>query len=335
MVRQIGLGVLALCTAIALAAPTSADVLSATPSTVAGAVIYTAPPPAGAPAGVSPDVFYAENSQTYYMITTADPPRQYSSPDGVNWTPMSVTLPSGFDWSIVQEGPASYRLYFAEIISAGPGQAPPPPCTPGSKRLRYATSTDLQSWSVQPTIVVADVGCGVPHVMKTRDGRYFLYFNKREPVHGVYVGTSSDGLNWTIGTSMVANDSQLVDPAPIEMPDGTFLMVGSTTGQGGYQELQLLSSTDALTWTKRPTDLYSPPGASVLDPSVELINGTLRVWFGYAPGGSHANSTIASGSVRLGNVKAVKGKKCTAKGAISAALTCKSVKGTYKWAALT
>jgi len=320
---------------LALAAPAQADVLSATPATINGAVIRTSVPPANAPTGVSPEVLYNPETNTFYLLTTANPPVQYTSTDGIGWTPTQVALPQGFDWSIVREGPSSYRLYYAEIVGGTPGQGPPPPCTPGSKRLRYATSTDMQSWTVQPQVLLADAGCGVPHVMKTRDGRYLLYFNKREPVHGVYVGTSPDGLSWTVRDGLVANDPDLVDPAPIELPDGTFLMVGSTTGQGGFQELQLLSSTDGLTWTKRKSDLYSAPGASVLDPSIESVDGSLRVWFGYAPGGDHQNSRIAYGTISLGNVTATKGKKCSVKGAISGSLTCKAVKGKSIWTPLT
>jgi len=322
-------------TTIALALPIHADVLTATPASINGAVIRTSVPPGDAPPGVSPDVLYNPETATYYLLTTANPPVQYTSTDGVNWTGTQVALPQGFDWSIVREGPSSYRLYYSESVPGAPGQGPTPPCTPGSKRLRYATSTDMKTWVAQSQILLADVGCGVPHVMKTRDGRYFLYFNKREPVHGIYVGTSADGLSWTIRDGLLANDPDLVDPAPIELPDGTFLMVGSTTGKGGYQELQLLSSTDGLTWTKRKTDLYSAPGASVLDPSIELIDGNLRVWFGYAPGGDHQNSRIAYGTISLGNVTAAKGKKCSVKGAISGALICKVVKGKSIWAALT
>jgi hypothetical protein len=329
--RRIPMILIAVIPVIALSLPAQADPMTATPATIGGAVITTSPPPADAPPGVSPDVYFDAASQTYYLLTTANPAVQYVSRDGTTWTATNVALPPGFDWSIVREGPASYRLYYAEVVMGTPGQGPPPPCTPGSKRLRYATSTDLQSWSVQPEILLNDVGCGVPHVMKAKDGRYFLYFNKRDPVHGIYVGTSSDGLSWSIGSALVGNDAELVDPAPIEMPDGTFLMVASTLGKSGYQELQLLSSADALTWTKRPTDLYSPAGASVLDPSVELIDGRLRVWFGYALGGSHDVSRIAHGSIILGTAKIAKGKKCTLKGAISGTLTCKAVKGRLIW----
>jgi len=329
--RRLLLSALMAAVALALSLPARADILTSTPATISGATILTTPPPSNAPSGVSPDVIYHAETKTYYLLTTANPPVQYVSRDGTTWTPTNVALPPGFDWSIVREGPSSYRLYYSEAVPMTPGQGPPPPCTPGSKRLRYATSADLQSWAVQPEVLLNDVGCGVPHVMKTRDGRYFLYFNKRDPIHGIYIGTSADGLTWTIGNSLVANDSELVDPAPIEMPDGTFLMVGSTLGKGGFQELQLLSSSDALTWTKRSTDLYSPAGASVLDPSIEIIDGKLRVWFGYAPGGSHAVSQIAGGTITLGTAKIAKGKKCAAKGAISGSFTCKAVKGKLIW----
>jgi hypothetical protein len=314
---------------IAAALPAQADTLSATSATISGATFATSTPPASAPVGVSPEIFYKPDTKTYYLLTTANPPVQYTSTDGVTWKPTSVALPNGFDWSIVEVAPSSYRLYFAEVV-VGPGQGPPKPCEPGTKRLRYATSTDLQSWAVQPQVLLNDVGCGVPHVMKTKDGRYFLYFNKRDPVHGIYVGTSADGLSWSVGNSLVGNDSQLVDPAPLEMPDGSFLMVGSTTGDprtGALQELQLLSSTDAVTWTKRPTALYSVKGASVLDPSVELIDGRIRVWFGYAPGGDHNASRIADGVLSLGAGAAAGAKAGKAGKAGAAAKAGKSKAG--------
>ncbi|MBU6245876.1 MAG: hypothetical protein KGP12_11740 [Actinomycetales bacterium] len=328
---------LQVCAAVAvvgsMAAPAQADVLRATTATINGAIFTTQAPGASAPKGVSPEVFFDATTGSYLLLTTSMPPVQYTSADGITWTPTSVQLPQGIDWSIVQEGPSSYRLYFAEMSPSAPGQGPTPPCTPGSKRLRYATSTDLATWQVQPGVLLDDVGCGVPHVMKTRDGRYFLYFNKRDPVHGIYVGTSNDGLAWAVRDGIIANDSDLVDPAPLQLPDGTFLMVGSTTGgMGGYQKLQLLRSDDAVNWTKRSTSLYEVKGASVLDPSIELVNGKLRVWFGYAPGGAHNDATIATGTLSLGSTKAVKGKKCTVKGSLSGSLACKEVKGRLTWA---
>ena len=314
-------------------APRSYDINTATFSSSA--------PPASAPIGVSPEVFFDAPTGTYYLITTAMPPTQYRSTDGVTWTPVGNQLPRGIDWSIVQEGPSSYRLYYAEMSPAAPGASPPKPCTPGSKFLRYATSSDLVNWTTQPGVLLSDVGCGVPHVMKTSTGKYFLYFNKQDPIykHGVRVATSSDGLSWNELPGIIANDTELVDPAPLEMPDGTFIMIGSTTGGAkGYQELQILKSTDAINWTPRATPLYSLPGISVLDPSVELINNQLRVWFGYAPGGDHNSSKIATGTVEFTDAAtsakkqtAKAGKKCTKNGAVSGTLVCKKSKGKLIW----
>jgi hypothetical protein len=248
------------------------------------------------------------------LLTTANPPIQYTSADGITWTPTSVALPQGFDWTIVQEGPSSYRLYYAEILPPAAGQGPPQPCAPGSKRLRYATSTDLMSWTIQPAVLLDDVGCGVPHVMKTREGKYFLYYNRKDPVHGVYVGTSTDGLSWTIGNAMVANDPELVDPAH---PDaGRYLLDGWFHRRDRRHSRSCSCSFDRCNHLdealSRP--VFPCRGSGVLDPSIEIIDGQLRVWFGYAPGGSHSVSKIANGIIRLGTAKIAKGKKCAAKG---------------------
>ncbi len=328
--------------------PVLALLLAAAPAQavdVNAARFETSPPSSSAPAGVSPEVFYDAPTGTYYLLTTSQPSAEYRSTDGLSWTPVGNTLPRGIDWSIVQEGPSSYRLYYAEMAPGAVG--PPVPCAPKSKQLRYATSSDLVNWTPQPPVLLDDVGCGVPHVMKTSAGRYFLYFNKMaDNVHGVRVATSSDGLSWTERPGIVAKDQALVDPAPIQMPDGSFVMIGSTVGKGGSaQELQILTSTDAITWTLNPKKLYSVAGVSVLDPSVELIDGKLRVWFGYAPGMNHANSRIAVGTILFdaptGNKattttsttkpKPKLGAKCTRRGAQTSTLVCATGKNGLVW----
>ncbi len=317
-----------------------ADTLSATSATINSASFTASAPPASAPKGVSPEAFYDEATKTYYLLTTAMPPTQYSSADGVTWTPTATALPRGLDWSIVQEGPSSYRLYYAEMVPTAPGSGPTPPCTPKTKALHYATSTDLQTWTAQPGVLLDDVGCGVPHVMKTKAGKYFLYFNAVNGVHGVNIATSNDGLSWNLQPGVINDDTELVDPAPLELPDGTFVMVASTTGgQGQYQYLQLLSSSDAVHWVKRSTPLYKPSGAGAFDPSIELVDGKLRVWFGYSPGGSYDAARITNGTLVLGAggssapaaAKAKAGSACAKKGAKSGALVCKPVKGKLTW----
>ena len=321
----------------------SAEILSATPATIAGATLAVTTPTAASPKGVSPDVYFDETTGTYYLYTTNMPPGTYTSADGTNWAAVAgATLPSGFDWSVTKMGPSDYRMYYASINPNSPSVVR---CTNMKKELRYATSTDLVHWTMQPGALFGDVGCGVPHVLRKPDGSYLMYYNTITSQHGIHIATSSDGLNWTALSGLVANDPDLVDPAPIVMPDGTFLMVASTTGAGGPQQLQILSSPDGLTWTLRSNDLYAPAGVSVLDPSVKIVNGQIRVWFGYAPGMDHNNSQIASGILTLGSASATStgspaagkpGTTCKKVGAKTKfqgkAVVCKKSKGKLIWA---
>lgn len=324
-----------------VAAPAHADgVLSATPSTIAGATLDGLPATASSPPGVSPEVYFDDATGTYYLWTTNMPATMYSSTDGTSWTPIAgATVPAGFDWSMVKMGPGDYRMYFSSI---NPNAASEVSCSKQRKELRYATSTNLVNWTTQPGVLLDSVGCGVPHVLRKPDGSFLLYYNSEEPVHGIYIATSPDGLTWTKRPGIVANDRELVDPAPLMMPDGTYLMIGSTTGGQTTQQLRILSSPDGLTWTLRPEPLLAPTGVSVLDPSLKLIGQQLRVWYGYAPGGDHANSRITSGLLTLkpGKVttaaaSSVKARTCTKAGAKRAyqgdTYVCRKVKGQLIW----
>lgn len=283
---------------LVLLEPTAcAAILSATPENIAGSTLVGVPPKSASPTGVSPEVFHDEQSGTYYLYTTSMPPKTYRSSDGENWTEVSdATLPQGFDWSIIESSPGSYRLYYAAINPNLPATVK---CSSSRKQLFVAESSDLLHWSNPTGPLLDDVGCGVPHVMKKKDGKYLLYFNTITSAHGIHIATSDDGLNWVVQNGLVANETDLVDPAPLEMPDGTFLMVSSTTGRAGTQQLRILSSPDGLTWSLREKPLYAPSGFSVLDPSLKLINDSLRVWFGYTPGNDHGQSRIGSGALTL------------------------------------
>ena len=331
------------CAATALmAAPAHAAVLSATASTISGATMTATVPVAGSPTGVSPTVYFDDTSRTYYLWPTAMPAVEYSSPDGRTWTPVAgATVPQGIDWSVVKEGPSSYRLYFASINPNKPAQVN---CTNMRKELRYATSSDLVHWTTQPTVLMDDIGCGVPHVLKTRTGSYLLYWNTISTGHGVHIARSSDGLSWTTVAGPVNGDSTLVDPSPIEMPDGTFLMVAASSGGPGQaQHLRIGASPDGITWTIRPTPLYAPTPYSAFDPEVLLVDGQLRVWFSYAIGSDlmRADAHISTGDLTLAvgsaggaasATAAAKGKPCTKKGAKSGVLVCKLSKGKLVWA---
>lgn len=293
--------IFALALNFAMSTNASAQTLSATASTIAGATFSPSALDPSSPPGVSPEVFFEETSKTYYLYTTAEITKIYTSKDGQVWSEASnYRLPNGFDWSIVKMGENNYRLYYASIM---PGQAGTVRCSQQKKALFYATSTDLLNWTAAPGPIVDDVGCGVPHVLKKRDGKYLLYYNTITSDHGMHIQTSDDGIKWSGPLpGIISNNPSLVDPAPIEMPDGTFLMVASTTGnpqKNELQELQILSSKDGISWDHRKSSLYAPAGYSVLDPALKLLDGKLRVWHGYTQGMDHNKSRIANGNLTL------------------------------------
>lgn len=312
---------------LVVSAPSAnADLLTATPASVAGATLAAAAPSPTAPPGVSPEVFV--DGSTYHLWTTGGNARAYTSTDGRTWTAVDgARLPlGGADWSVVQEGPGSYRMYFAEMTGAQP-------CTTGAKRLRYATSSDLLTWTVQPGSLIDDIGCGVPHVMKTTDGRYFAYYNLMMPERGVHVATSGDGLAWTVQDVILANDPDVVDPAPVQMPDGTFLMLATKHGgPGGYKALRILTSKDAIHWVERSAPLASLRGGDALDPTVELVDGKLRVWFAFAPGGDMSAARIAAGDLTLKPAAPKPGARCAKRGSRSGPLVCVKSQGKLVWA---
>ena len=341
MRRGIGRTVIIGIASLGVGLPPSATAaeLSATPATIRGATFTATLPAPGAPLGVSPEVFYDAAARTYYLWPTSMPAKEYSSPDGQSWTEVAgATVPRGIDWSVVQEGPASYRMYYADINPNLPAQVN---CTQMRKQLRYATSSDLVHWTTQPGVLMDDIGCGVPHVLKKRGGGYLLYWNTITSEHGVHVAQSTDGLAWTSISGPLNSDRTLVDPSPIEMPDGTFLMVAASGGgPAEAQRLRIGSSTDGLSWTFRSDPLYAPSGYHVFDPALELVDGQLRVWFSYAPLNDmqRAQARVAVGSLVLGApmgaapaTKAAKGKACPKKGAKSGALVCAASKGTLVW----
>ena len=323
----------------------AAGTLSATPTTIAGATLNVTVPTAASPKGVSPDVYYDDATGTYYLYTTNMPTGVYTSTDGTNWSPVAgASMPQGFDWSVVKMGPNNYRLYYS---SANPNKSPSVSCSNMRKEFKYATSSDLVHWTPQPGVLLDDIGCGVPHVLKKADGSYLLYWNTITTKHGIHIATSPDGLTWNKLPGIINDDPDLVDPAPLQMPDGTFLMVSSTTGsKGAGQQLRILSSADGLSWSVREKPLYAPSGVSALDPALKLIGQQLRVWFGYAPGMDHNNSQIASGllDLKAGTVDtassssssaAAKIKPCKKAGAKmkagSKVAVCTKVKGKLIW----
>ena len=243
---------------------------------------------------VSPDVVVAGG--TYYLFTTGVGIGVYTSTDGENWRQVTgARTPTGpvSDPSVVQLADETYRMYYAERSGTGSQ-----PCS--GKQLRYATSSDLITWTVQSGTLLADLGCGVPDVV--RDGNSFNLYYVRGGVgldHGTYMATSPDGLAWT-PLDGIRTPKDFVDPSVVKVRDGQWLMMvadfpsGPPT-PGFFQKLYVGTSTDGRTWDFGEREpVYAPAGVSAFDPNLNLMpDGTLKAWF--ARGASAEVATVAYG----------------------------------------
>lgn len=247
---------------------------------------------------VSPEVLVVSQgagSGTYYLFTTGAGIGVYVSADGVNWKPVpGASTPRGAfaDPSVIQMADGSYRMYLSEM---SPG---PTPCS--GKRLRYATSSDLVTWSLQPGVLLDDLGCGVPDVV--RDGEsYHLYYVRGGPgvPHGIYLATSVDGLTWT-PDAVIRTPRDRVDPSVAKVGDGRWLMMtsdmpGADSSPEFRQKLFVATSTDGVTWdfgSDQP--VYAPPGVGAFDPNLNVMpDGTWKVW--YARGSDASSAVVAIG----------------------------------------
>lgn len=262
---------------------------------------------------VSPDVLYVANGAgTYYLFTTGMGIGVYTSSDGVSWSQVTgASTPQGpyADPSVVQMADGSYRMYLAE--RAGGTQ----PCS--GKKLRYATSTDLVTWALQPGVLLEDLGCGVPDVV--RDGNSFYLYYVRGGVgvpHGIYVATSPDGLAWTPNPTIRTPEDR-VDPSVVKLADGTWLMMTSDMPSGKdpqpfFQKLYVATSTDGVTWDfGQGTPVYAPAGVNAFDPNLNVMpDGALKAW--YARGVSAETAVVALGALAQATPLAAPGKPTVA-----------------------
>lgn len=258
--------------------------------------------PVSSVVSVSPDVFYDATSRTYYLYTTGRSVGVYTSPDGESWTAIAgASTPSpAFDPSVISMPDGSYRMYYTSPGSGGPGQ----PCS--GKQLKYATSPDLVRWTAQPQVLLTDLGCGVPNVVRAGDSDYRLYYVRggagRE--HGTYMATSTDGLTWT-PTDKLITPKDMVDPSVVRLADGSWLMLTADFPAGKsagpfFQKLYAATSADGVEWDfGDSTPLYTgPTGEGAFDPdAVVMPDGSIRAW--WAQGTSPDTARVAAGTVTV------------------------------------
>ena len=277
-----------------VAAPSAMALVPADVSLTAG--------PVSSVVSVSPDVFYDAASSTYYLYTTGMRVGVYTSPDGESWTAVAgASTPSpAFDPSVISMPDGTYRMYYTSPGSGGPGQ----PCS--GKQLKYATSSDLVRWTARPEVLLTDLGCGVPNVVRAGDSDYRLYYVRggasRE--HGTYMATSTDGLTWT-PTDKIITPKDMVDPSVVRLGDGSWLMLTADFPAGKsagpfFQKLYAATSSDGFTWDfGDSTPIYTAPtGQGAFDPdAVVLPDGSVRAW--WAQGTSPDTALVSAGTVTV------------------------------------
>lgn len=272
--------------------------------------------PVSSVVSVSPDVYYDAMSSTYYLFTTGPgtggPPTPggpsigvFTSIDGQAWTPATgASTPIGTfsDPSVIAMGDGTYRMYYA--YRTGTGSGPGSACS--GKQLRYATSSDLLRWTAQPDVLLGDLGCGVPNVVRVGEGDYRLYYVRggEDFDHGTYMANSTDGLAWT-PTDTLLTPTDMVDPSVVQLTDGSWLMLtadfpaGKSSGPF-WQKLYAGTSTDGLKWDfGDETPLYAAPSSQgAFDPdAVVLPDGTIRVW--WSQGTSPETALVTAGTVTV------------------------------------
>jgi len=284
----------------AVLATSSLGVASAASALVPADVTLTAGP-VSTVVSVSPDVFYDAASATYYLYTTGMRIGVYSSKDGTTWAevPEASTPSPAFDPSVIAMPDGTYRMYFMSRSGMGP-QA----CS--GKQLKYATSTDLVRWTAQSPVLLDDLGCGVPNVVRASDTDYRLYYVRGGSgiEHGTYMATSPDGLTWTPRAGILT-PKDFVDPSVVQLPNGSWLMLAAdfppSKSSGPFlQKLYAGTSSDGFTWDfDAATPLHNgPTGQGAFDPdAVVLPDGSIRAW--WAQGTSPDTAVVASGAVTV------------------------------------
>ena len=284
----------------AVLAASSLGVASAASALVPADVTLTAGP-VSTVVSVSPDVFYDAASATYYLYTTGMRIGVYSSKDGTTWAevPGASTPSPAFDPSVISMPDGTYRMYFVSKSGTAPG------CR--GKQLKYATSTDLVRWTTQSPVLLDDLGCGVPNVVRASDTDYRLYYVRGASgiEHGTYMATSPDGLDWTPREGILT-PKDFVDPSVVQLPNGSWLMLTADfpptqpPPPGFLQKLYAGTSSDGFTWEfDAATPLYNgPTGQGAFDPdAVVLPDGSIRAW--WAQGTSPETAVVASGAVTV------------------------------------
>ena len=151
--------------------------------------------------------------------------------------------PPGADAAVVPIARGGWRMYFTQQRRPG-------------KVIGSAVSGDLLNWSVEPGVRLelgTSRATGVPEAVALPDGRVRLYYvtSGGAGPERIDSAISTDGLTFTpeSGDRLTGG---YVDPAVVQLANGSWLMVCSTS-PSSRQRLFVATSPDGLAWTVAKT----------------------------------------------------------------------------------
>ena len=206
----------------------------------------------------------------------------FTKDSGVRIAPASGFESVVCDPTLVELADGRVRMYYkgADSSQGGPGQS--------IHKIFSAVSTDGLTFTREGLRIDSektdDRGwASVPEAIELSDGRVRIYYvtGDSEANNGIASAISSDGLAFTKESGVRVPN--FVDPAILQLADGTFLML--VANPGFYQEvpsgIYSFTSADGLAFGNRQTVLA---GNNIFDPTVVFLDGqTLRVYFGKIP----------------------------------------------------
>jgi hypothetical protein len=226
--------------------------------------------------GVSPEIVQRADG-SFLLLVTGPSGGAYSSSDGLGFTrDASVQLPQGADYSLLQTSDGTWRLYYIEFEPIGgvtPGQPPDPNNV--LKVVKVSSAPGLDGFGPgQPTGIAQSEpspAWGVPDTYALPDGRTaMMYVDRGKRDENILLATSTDGVTFAVEPEPVFTGGY-VDPYVIELDDGSYAALLSTTPGRPPQRLHLATSSDGLTWTVDDEPFLVDERIGYLDPAAVPI----------------------------------------------------------------
>ena len=217
-----------------------------------------------------------------------------SSKDGVHWEKRSRVLsPEGWEGHYIAANGSALAVDDRIFYWYQAGEPP---------RIALARSPDGHTWTKDPQPVLPtgprgsfdERGASDPYVIRADDWFYLFYTGlDRARRQRLGIARSKDGVDWTklrsnpileIGAPGAFDENGLGEPA-VWSSAGLWWMLYTGRALGEQRRIGLAKSSDGVHWHRDPA--FKPIAGDrpwdrevVCDPTVEIVPGEIRVWFG-------------------------------------------------------